>query len=73
MKELINQKDKYLAIAQTDVLPPLTPIRASVFASMPFLSEVNELYSVYAHSTADKHLFKQKLVKGIIILSLLIL
>ena len=69
MQELINQKDKYMMIAQTNVLPPLTPIRASVFASMPFLSEVNELYSVYAHSSADKQLFKQKPVKGMIYLS----
>lgn len=62
--KLQSQKDKYITIAKEGILPPLTPIRASVMASLSLQSEVNALYEVYAHATAKNKQYKHPAVKG---------
>lgn len=64
VQKLLTQKEKYINIIKTGVLPPLTPIRASVMASLPFQTEVNSLYLEYAHKMADYKTYSHKAVKG---------
>lgn len=66
IEAMYSQKDKYLKKIQTGVLPPLTPIRASVFASMEFQSDVNKLYEVYAHANSNHKSYQHKAVKGML-------
>lgn len=64
VQELHTQEEKFLKDIHKGVLPPLTPIRASVFASMSLLSEVNKHYEIYSHILAEHKLYKHKAVKG---------
>ena len=65
IEELHSQEEKYLKDINTGVLPPLTPIRASVFASMSLLTEVNKHYEIYSHILAEHKQYKHKPVKGL--------
>lgn len=58
-----NQFDKYAKIAEGGVIPPLQPIRASVFASMQEQSKVNMLYAKYVKGK-DAFEYKHAPVKG---------
>lgn len=58
-----NQFDKYAKIAEGGGVPPLQPIRASVFASMEEQSKVNALYAKYVKGK-DAFEYKHAPVRG---------
>ena len=58
-----DQFDKYMAIARTGVMPPLAPIRASVFAPMEEQTKVNHMFGEYIYAR-DKFKYQHAPVKG---------
>ena len=52
-----------MAIARTGVMPPLAPIRASVFAPMEEQTKVNHMFGEYIYAR-DKFKYQHAPVKG---------
>lgn len=64
MRALFKQHDEYEQAAKSGVIPPLTPIRASVMVSMEEQNEVNSLYRDYVLSQTKYAVFKHKRMKN---------
>ena len=64
IRALSTQHNEYEQAAKNGMIPPLTPIRASVMVSMEEQNEVNSLYREYILSQTKSKQFKHKPVKN---------